>query len=46
MLKAYGEDPSVVPDWPNEEYDRIYVFRIRGSGREEKADVSAWSSRD
>ena len=29
MLKAYGKDPSVVPDWPNEEYDRIYVFRIK-----------------
>jgi len=28
MLKAYGKDPSAVPDWPNEEYDRIYVFRI------------------
>ena len=29
MLKAYGKDPSAVPDWPNEEYDRIYVFRIK-----------------
>src|SRR5579862_466989 len=29
MLKAYGQDPSVVPDWPNEEYDRIYIFRIK-----------------
>jgi hypothetical protein len=29
MLKAYGKDPSVVPDWPNEEYDRIYIFRIK-----------------
>jgi hypothetical protein len=29
MLEAYGKDPSVVPDWPNEEYDRIYVFRIK-----------------
>jgi len=29
LLKAYGKDPSVVPDWPNEEYDRIYVFRIK-----------------
>ena len=32
MLKAYGKDPSVVPDWPNEDYDRIYVFRIRDAG--------------
>jgi hypothetical protein len=29
VLKEYGQDPSVVPDWPNEEYDRIYVFRIK-----------------
>jgi hypothetical protein len=29
LLKAYGIDPSAVPDWPNEEYDRIYVFRIK-----------------
>ena len=29
MLKSYGKDPSVVPDWANEEYDRIYVFRIK-----------------
>src|SRR5580698_9984106 len=28
LLKAYGKDPSMVPDWPNEDYDRIYVFRI------------------
>src|SRR5580658_5194837 len=29
LLKAFGKDPSVVPDWPNDEYDRIYVFRIK-----------------
>jgi hypothetical protein len=29
LLKAYGKDPSLVPDWPNEDYDRIYVFRIK-----------------
>src|SRR3984885_12642561 len=28
LLQAYGKDPSVVPDWPNEEYDRIYIFQI------------------
>lgn len=32
MLKAYGKDPSVVPDWPNEDYDRIYVFQIKDVG--------------
>jgi hypothetical protein len=29
LLKAHGKDPSTVPDWPNEDYDRIYVFRIK-----------------
>src|SRR6202167_4449432 len=29
LLRAYGKDPSAVPDWPNDEYDRIYVFRIK-----------------
>ena len=28
MLRKYGRDPSVVPDWPNDDYDRIYVFKI------------------
>ncbi len=28
LLKAYGKDPSVVPEWPNDEYDRIYIFKI------------------
>jgi hypothetical protein len=32
LLKAYGKDPSLVPDWPNDEYDRIYVFRIKDVG--------------
>jgi len=32
LLEAYGKDPSVVPDWPNDEYDRIYVFRIKDVG--------------
>jgi hypothetical protein len=29
LLKSYGEDPGVVPDWPDDEYDRIYVFELR-----------------
>jgi hypothetical protein len=29
LLKASGKGPSLVPDWPNDEYDRIYVFRIK-----------------
>jgi hypothetical protein len=28
LLQAYKKDPSVVPDWPDDEYDRIYIFRI------------------
>ena len=28
MMRTYGEDPSRVPDWPNSDYDRIYVFKI------------------
>src|ERR1700728_1354511 len=28
LLQAYGKDPSFVPDWPDTEYARIYVFRI------------------
>jgi len=40
MLKAYGKDPSVVPDWPNEEYDRIYVFRITNVNGKKKLTFS------
>jgi hypothetical protein len=32
LLKAYGKDPAVVPDWPDNEYDRIYIFRIKDVG--------------
>ena len=28
MLRSYGGNPSIVPDWPNSDYDRIYVFKI------------------
>lgn len=28
MLRTYGENPDAVPDWPNSDYDRIYVFKI------------------
>ena len=38
LLKAYGKDPSVVPDWPNDEYDRIYIFKITKVG--EKKDLT------
>ena len=32
LLEVYGKDPSLVPDWPNDEYDRIYIFRIKDVG--------------
>jgi hypothetical protein len=36
MVKSYGKDPSVVPNWPNDDYDRIYIFKItQGHGKPE-----------
>jgi len=32
MLKSYDDNPSQVPDWPNNDYDRIYIFKIRQDG--------------
>jgi hypothetical protein len=40
LLKAYGEDPAKVPDWPNEEYDRIYIFRIKTVGEKKELTFS------
>lgn len=28
MLRSYGKDPSAVPKWPDDDYDRIYIFKI------------------
>lgn len=28
MLQSYGQDPSAVPKWPDDDYDRIYIFKI------------------
>jgi hypothetical protein len=28
MLRSFGKDPSAVPGWPDDDYDRIYVFKI------------------
>jgi hypothetical protein len=28
MLQSLGQDPSAVPKWPEDDYDRIYVFKI------------------
>jgi hypothetical protein len=40
LLKAYGKDPSMVPDWPNDEYDRIYIFRIKSVGKKKELTFS------
>jgi hypothetical protein len=40
LLKAYGRDPSVVPDWPNEDYDRIYIFQIKNVGKKKDLTFS------
>ncbi len=40
LLKAYGKDPSLVPDWPNDEYDRIYIFQIKGTGKKKDLTFS------
>ena len=32
MLQSGGKDPSVVPEWPQSDYDTIYVFHIAKSG--------------
>lgn len=29
MLRSYGKNPSEVPPWPDSDYDRIYIFKIR-----------------
>jgi hypothetical protein len=40
LLKAYGKDPSQVPDWPNDEYDRIYIFKINRVGKKKDLTFS------
>jgi hypothetical protein len=32
MLKGYGEDPALVPPWPDSDYGRIYIFKIQQTG--------------
>ena len=40
LLKSYGKDPTVVPDWPNDDYDRIYVFKIEEAGGKKELTFS------
>ncbi len=36
MLRTHGKDPAAAPDWPNDDYDRIYIFKIeRKQGKPE-----------
>jgi hypothetical protein len=32
MLRSYGKDPLAVPKWPDDDYDRIYIFKIAETG--------------
>lgn len=32
MLRSYGSNPGQVPDWPNSDYETIYVFHITRTG--------------
>jgi len=33
MLESYGSNAAQVPDWPNSDYETIYVFHITRSGK-------------
>ena len=32
MLKSYGTTPTPLPEWPNSDYETIYIFHITRSG--------------
>lgn len=32
LVKHFGVDPKVIPSWPGNEYDMIYVFKITTKG--------------
>jgi hypothetical protein len=33
MLQSYGANPAQLPEWPNSDYETIYVFHITRSGK-------------
>jgi hypothetical protein len=33
MLQSYGTTPAQLPEWPNDDYETIYVFHITRSGQ-------------
>ncbi len=33
MLKSYGTNAAQVPDWPNSDYETIYIFHVTRSGK-------------
>jgi len=33
MLQSYGTTPAQLPQWPNDDYETIYVFHITRSGK-------------
>jgi hypothetical protein len=32
MLKSFGTNPAPLPEWPNTDYDTIYIFHVTRSG--------------
>lgn len=34
MLQSYGTNPAQVPEWPNSDYETIYIFHITRSGKD------------
>jgi len=40
MLQSYGGNPAQVPDWPNSDYETIYVFHVtRDNGATPRATL-------
>jgi hypothetical protein len=40
MLKSHGGDPAQVPDWPNSDYETIYIFHVVQSGADSSPKVT------
>jgi hypothetical protein len=46
MLRSYGMDPSVVPGWPTDDFDTLYVFHIRRAAGSSSAQVTFSAQRE
>lgn len=40
MLRSYGMDPSVVPGWPSDDFETLYVFHLRRSAGSSRPAVT------